>query len=113
MSPNRHNSDKPAESRRPHTRSESRRAEEGEFVSSEIMDQVQREAEGELSGIPRFDFNSLEATEQNQQEAEGEFRGIPELVTDSSSTNTKKIPCHIHILSIMMRPTRKHICVLF
>ena len=51
----------------------------------EFTDRIQREAEGELSGIPRFDFNSSEVTRQAQQETEEEFREIPELVTKSSS----------------------------
>ena len=46
MSPSRRNLDQPAESKRPHTRLESRRVEEGEFNSSEVADLVQQEAEG-------------------------------------------------------------------
>ena len=85
MSSSRRNSDKPSNSRRPRTRQERRPAEEGEFVSSEDYNQIQREVEGEFNIIPRFDFNHLEITEQVQQEAEEEFQGIPDLVSDSSS----------------------------
>ena len=85
MSSSRRNSNQPAESRRPRTRSESRRAEEGEFGSSEIYNRIQWEAKGEFNIIPRFDFNHSEITEQVQREAQEEFQEILDLVLDSSS----------------------------
>ena len=85
MSSSRHNSDQPAESRRPRTRSESRHAKEGEFVSSEIYNTIQQEAEGEFNIITTFDFNRSEITEQVQREAQEEFQEILDLVLDSSS----------------------------
>ena len=84
MSPCQRISDQPTESRIPRTRLEGQRAEEGEFDSLEFTNQIQREAEGRFSGIPKFYFNSLEVTGQAQQEAEGEFREFVRLVTDSS-----------------------------
>ena len=58
MSPSRCNSDQPAENKRPHTRSESKRAKEGEFNSLEVTDPVQKEVEGELRETPRLDTDS-------------------------------------------------------
>ena len=84
MSLNPRNLDQHAESRRPRTKLESRRAEEGEFDISEFTDKIQREAEGEFSRIPNFNFSSLVVTMQTQQEAEEEFEGIPGFVTESS-----------------------------
>mgnify|MGYP000712859657 CR=1 FL=1 len=64
---------------------------QGEFVSSEIYNWIQREAGGEFNIIPRFDFNHSEITDQVQREAEEEFQGIPYLVSDSSSDEDQ---CH-------------------
>ena len=66
MSPIHHNLDQPAKTRRPRTRSDSRCAKEGEFVSSKTNEQIQGEVGGELNEIPRFDFNSSEFTERVQ-----------------------------------------------
>ena len=101
MSPSRCNSAQPTESRGPPTRSKSGRVEEGEFGSSDFTDQIQRKAEGQLSGIPRFDFNISEVTEQGQNEAGGEFREIPELVTESSSDEEQFDQQHEDIMSYL------------
>ena len=101
MSSSRRNSDKPSNSRRPRTRQERRPAEEGEFVSSEDYNQIQRDVEGELSIIPRFDSNSSEITERDQQEIEEEFHGIPNLVSDNSSDEEQ---CHQQQEDTMSHP---------
>ena len=96
MSPNRRNSDQPTERKRPRTRSESHRAEEGE-----LYNQIQWETKGELSIIPRFDSNSSEITERDQQEIEEEFHGIPNLVSDNSSDEEQ---CHQQQEDTMSHP---------
>ena len=54
MSPSRRNSDQPAESRRPRTRSESRHAEEGEFDISEFTDQLSEKLKGNSAKFLRL-----------------------------------------------------------
>ena len=58
MSSSRLSTDKPAGSRRPHTKSERRCAEEGNSNSLEFVKQIQPEVEGELREVRDLSTNS-------------------------------------------------------
>ena len=64
MSSSQLSTDQLAGSRRPRTRSESQCAEGGIFDSSEVAEQVQQEAEGELRALPDLTTNNSSDDEQ-------------------------------------------------
>ena len=67
MSSSQLSTDQLAGSRRPRTRSESRRAEEGNSNHSEVPEQIQQEAEGELRALPNLITDSSLDKEQSDQ----------------------------------------------